>query len=64
MVKSILEALITRYGVLSRARYPITLRIDSGLMFTSRHDTRTVYQYSPKQEFIRPHTPLQKGMVE
>ena len=58
------EALITRYGTLGRAQDPITLRSDNGLVFTSRHYTRTVYQYGLKQEFIRPHTPQQNGMVE
>lgn len=58
------EALITRYGALGRAQDPITLRSDNGLVFTSRHYTRTVYQYGLKQEFIQPHTPQQNGMVE
>lgn len=46
------EALISRYSALGRARDPITLRSDNGLVFTSRHYTRTVYQYGLKQEFI------------
>lgn len=58
------EALISRYGTLGKARDPITLRSDNGLVFTSKHYTRTVYQYGLKQEFIRPHTPQQNGMVE
>src|SRR5690606_26903157 len=36
------EALITRHGTLGRAQDPITLRSDNGLVFTSRHYTRTV----------------------
>lgn len=31
------EALIHRYGTLGRARDPITLRSENGLVFTSRH---------------------------
>ena len=58
------EALMTRYGALGRARDKITLRSDNGLVFTSRHYTRTVYHYGLEQEFIRPHTPQQNGMVE
>lgn len=58
------EALIHRYGTLGRATDDITLRSDNGLVFTSRHFTRTVYSYGLKQEFIRPHTPQQNGMVE
>ncbi|GAA3970785.1 IS3 family transposase [Allohahella marinimesophila] len=58
------EALIYRYGALGRAPDEITLRSDNGLVFTSRKFTKTVYQYGLKQEFIRPHTPQQNGMVE
>ena len=58
------EALIRRYGTLAPARDRITLRSDNGLVFTSRHYTRTVYRYGLTQEFIRPHTPQQNGMVE
>ena len=32
--------------------------------FTSRRYTRTVYRYGTRQEFIRPYTPQQNGMVE
>ena len=58
------EALITRYGTLGRATDRITLRSDNGLVFTSKQFTKTVSQYGLKQEFIRPHTPQQNGMVE
>tara|TARA_R100000306_G_scaffold53756_1_gene50655 strand:+ start:5149 stop:5481 length:333 start_codon:yes stop_codon:yes gene_type:complete len=58
------EALIYRYGTLGCAPDQITLRSDNGLVFTSRQFTKTVYQYGLKQEFIRPHTPQQNGMVE
>ncbi|WP_207796506.1 integrase core domain-containing protein [Pseudohalioglobus lutimaris] len=34
------------------------------MVFTGRRYTRTVYHYGIKQEFIRPHTPQQNGMVE
>ena len=58
------EALISRYGVLGRAQDDLTIRSDNGLVFCSRHYTQTVYRYGIKQEFIRPHTPQQNGMVE
>ncbi len=58
------EALIQRYGLLGKARDELTIRSDNGLVFTSRRFTRTVYRYGIKQEFIRPHTPQQNGMVE
>ena len=58
------EALIHRYGILGRAQDELTIRSDNGLVFTSRRYTRTVYRYGIKQEFIRPHTPQQNGMVE
>jgi len=58
------EALISRYGVLGRARDDLTIRSDNGLVFCSRRFTQTVYRYGIKQEFIRPHTPQQNGMVE
>ena len=58
------EALISRYGVLSRAQDDLTIRSDNGLVFCSRQYTRTVYCYRIKQEFIRPHTPQQNSMVE
>lgn len=58
------EALIRRYGVLGRALDDLTIRSDNGLVFTSKQYTRTVYRYGIKQEFIRPHTPQQNGMVE
>ena len=58
------EALINRYGILAPAKDRITLRSDNGLVFTSKHYTETVCRYGLKQEFIRPHTPQQNGMVE
>lgn len=58
------EALINRYGILGKAQDDLTIRSDNGLVFTSRRFTRTVYHYGIKQEFIRPHTPQQNGMVE
>lgn len=58
------EALISRYDVLGRAQDALTIRSDNGLVFTSKRYTRTVYRYGIKQEFIRPHTPQQNGMVE
>jgi len=58
------EALISRYGVLGRAQDDLTIRSDHGLVFCSRRYTQTVYRYGIRQEFIRPHTPQQNGMVE
>lgn len=58
------EALINRYGILGKARDALTIRSDNGLVFCSRRYTRTVYRYGIQQEFIRPHTPQQNGMVE
>lgn len=58
------EALINRYGALGKARDSLVLRSDNGLVFTSRAFTRTVVNYGLRQEFIRPHTPQQNGMVE
>ena len=59
-----IEALINRYGILGKAQDDLTIRSDNGLVFTSGRYTRTVYGYGIKQEFIRPHTPQQNGMVE
>ena len=58
------EALIHRYGILGRAQDELTIRSDNGLVFTSQRYTRTVSRYGLKQEFIRPQTPQQNGMVE
>jgi len=58
------QALITRYGVLSRVPRTFLLRSDNGLVFTSRIYTRLVRSYGLRQEFITPHCPQQNGMVE
>lgn len=58
------QALITRFGVLSRVPTPFLLRSDNGLVFTSRDYTRLVRSYGLRQEFITPHCPQQNGMVE
>ena len=63
-VSFLLSCLAGALGMPAHAQDPITLRSDNGLVFTSRHYTRTVYQYGLKQEFIRPHAPQQNGMVE
>ena len=63
--KSALEqALITRFGTLGRVPESFLLRSDNGLVFTSRHDTRPVRSYGPRQEFIILHCPQQNGMIE
>lgn len=61
---SLEEALISRYGILGGALDDLAIQSDNGLVFTSRRYTQTVYRYGIKQEFIRPHTPQQNGMVE
>ena len=58
------QALIVRYGTLGRVTTPFLLRSDNGLVFTSRSYTALVRSYGLRQEFIRPHTPQQNGMVE
>ena len=58
------EALINRYGTLLPSKDAITLRSDNGLVFTSKHYTKTVREYGLSQEFIRPHTSQQNGMIE
>ncbi|XDZ52668.1 transposase [Neisseriaceae bacterium CLB008] len=63
-VAALEEALLNRYGTLGQATTGLTLRSDNGLVFTSRLYTTMAYQYGLTQEFIRPHTPQQNGMVE
>jgi len=58
------EALINRFGCLVPLKEPLKLRSDNGLVFSSRRYTQTVYRYGIEQEFIKPHTPQQNGMVE
>jgi putative transposase len=40
------------------------LRSANGLLFTSRRYTRLVRSYGLQQEFITPHCPEKKGLVE
>ena len=56
--------MLTRFGVIGKATPGLQLCSDIGLVFTSKLCTRLAYQYGLKQEFIRPHTPQQNGMVE
>ena len=58
------QALITRFGTLGRVPDSFLLRSDNGLVFTSRRYTALVRGYGLRQEFITPHCPQQKGMVE
>ncbi len=58
------QALISRFGSLGRVREPFLLRSDNGLVSTSRSYTALLRSYGLKQEFITPHCPQQKGMVE
>lgn len=63
-VAALEDALLTRYGLVGKASEGLQLRSDNGLVFTSKLFTQMAYQYGLKQEFIRPHTPQQNGMVE
>jgi putative transposase len=58
------QALIARFGALGRVETPFPHRSDNGLVLTSRHYTRLMRSYEPRQEFITPHCPQQNGMVE
>jgi putative transposase len=58
------EALINRFVCLVLLKKPLKLRSNNGLVFSFRRYTQTVYRYGIKQEFIKPHTPQQNGMVE
>lgn len=58
------QALIARYGSLSRVTAPFLLRADNGLLFTSRSFAALVRSYGLQQEFITLHCPRQNGMVE
>ena len=44
--------------------YPVAVRTDNGLVFTSRSYTKLVKSYGLQQEFITPHCPEQNGLVE
>ena len=63
-VAALEDALLSRYGIVGKAEKGLQLRSDNGLVFTSKLYTQTVQQYGLSQEFIRPHTPQQNGMVE
>jgi putative transposase len=58
------QALVARFGSLGRVQRPMQLRLDNGLVFTSRHYTKLVRSYGLKQEFITTRCPQQNGMVE
>ena len=58
------QALIARYGCLSKVRQPLLLRSDNGLVFTSHSYMALVKSYGLQQEFITPYSPEQNGMVE
>lgn len=58
------QALLARFGTLSRVPEPFLLRSDNGLVFSSRSYTQLVRSYGLRQEFITPHCPQQNGMVE
>ena len=54
-VAALEQALITRYCTLGRVPAPFLLRLDNGLVLTSRDYTRLVKSYSLRQDFITPH---------
>ncbi len=58
------HALISRFGCLGRVPETFLLRSDNGQVFTSRNYTALVRRYGLQQEFIKPYTPEQNGMVE
>ena len=58
------QALIARFGTLGRVPAPFLLRSDNGLVFCSRHHTALMRSYGLQQEFIKPYTPEQNGLVE
>lgn len=53
-----------RFGALACTAQPLTLRSDNGSVVTPRRFKLTGHSYGIKQEFITPHTPQQKGMIE
>lgn len=58
------EALINRFDCLEPLDETLKLRSDNGLVFSSKRYTKTVNRWGLEQEFIKPHTPQQNGMVE
>ena len=58
------KALIVRFDTLRRVQRPMQVRLDNGLVFTSRHYTRLVRSYGLNQEFITPRCLQQNGMIE
>lgn len=59
------EACLLRYGlVFPQGETRPMLRSDNGKVFTSKHFTACCKQYGLSQEFIRPYTPQQNGMIE
>ena len=58
------SACIQRFGTLRpEGRTPL-LRSDNGLVFQSRRFPAACRDYRLRQEFIRPYTPEQNGMIE
>lgn len=58
------QALIACFGTLGRVPAPLLLRLDNGLVFTSRSVTALIRGYGLRQEFITPRSPGQNGLVE
>ncbi|MCT7328818.1 integrase core domain-containing protein [Ralstonia mojiangensis] len=58
------HALIAQFGTLGRVPKLFLLRSDNGLVFTCRDYTALGRSYGLRQEFITPHCPQQKGMVD
>jgi putative transposase len=57
------QALIVRFGTLGRVATPFLLRLDAGVIFTSRAYTRLVRSYGLRPEFITLHCPQQSRMI-
>ena len=58
------SACIERFGTLRPTGPTPVLRSDNGLIFQSRRFRAACRDYRLRQEFIRPYTPEQNGMIE
>ena len=58
------SACIERFGTLRPEGQTPVVRSDNGLVFQSRRFRAACRDYGLRQEFIRPYTPEQNGMIE
>ncbi|WP_229634302.1 transposase family protein [Duganella qianjiadongensis] len=56
------QALIARYGTLGKVTAPFLLRLDNGLVFTSRSYTKLVRSYPARRTF-RSYKSCMEGIV-